>query len=221
MKLSTSAYHLFSRLPSFDVACVYVLDCAQHLEPAKSDVNVVIRRVSAQSLLEISEGALGFVAQDVQQLANEASCLAAFIGDQLVGYLWFRDGHIPASMNTPGAPFRGFDLELGDATQYLFKVFVDEQYRGYRINQLLCEELARQLAAQGYKHLVTLTAWENAAFRRSAERMGFEKLGQCVEVTTHKKSIYYFAADNPSIVRFAVPDSAGEKQPLEDKVIEA
>ena len=222
MKLSTSAYQLFSQLPSCDVACVYVLDCTQHQEPPQTDLDLVIRQVSAESLEKITQGAAyDFTAKDAEEIADTANCLAAFVDDQLAGYLWYRDGEIPAEMNTPGAPFRGFDLELGDTTQYLFKVFVHEHYRGHRINQFLCQELARQLVAQGYDKIVTLTAWENAAFRKSAERMGFIKTGQCVEWTTHSKSIYYFAKEDTTIVRFSAPHVTGEKQHLEDNVVEA
>ena len=100
-------------------------------------------------------------------------------------------------------------------------MFVHEQYRGYRINQLLCQELTRQLVARGYDKIVTLTAWDNAAFRKSAERMGFIKTGQCDEWTTHSKSIYYFAKEDATILRFSAPDVSAEKQRLEDKVAEA
>ena len=206
MKLSTSAYQLFSQLPSCDVACVYVLDCTQHQEQPQTDLDMVIREVSAESLLKITQGgAYDFAARDAEQLATVANCLAAFVEDQLVGYLWYRGGDIPAEMNTPGAPFRGFDLELSDTTQYLFKVFVHKHYRGHRVNQTLCKELAHRLAVQGYEKLVTLTAWDNAAFRKSAEHMGFRNMSQCVEWTTHKKSIYYFPKEDNLFVRFANP----------------
>jgi len=110
-----------------------------------------------------------------------------------------------SEQNTPGEPFKGFDLQLGDSSQYLFKVFVDENYRGQGINQVLCGELARRLAAQGCDHLITLTAWENAAFRKSVERMGFKNIGNCIELATQGKSIYFFAKHSASIVQYVAP----------------
>lgn len=136
------------------------------------------------------------------------SSVAAFIDHRLVGYLWYRDGVIPSEMNTPGDPFNGFDLQLSDSTQYLFKVFVDKQCRGLGINTHLCRELAKRLEAQGCDQLVTLTAWENIAFRRSAERMGFKSIGNCIELATQGKSIYFFAKEDASIVRYVAPDLA-------------
>jgi len=177
-------YQLFSKLPFCDVSIVYVLNCKQlpALAPCEADLRI------------------DFTAEDASQLAGVANCLAGFIDNRLVGYVWYRDGLIPSEMNTPGDPFNGFDLQLSDASQYLFKVFVDENYRGLKINQYLCNALGEQLAAQGCDHLVTLTAWENTAFRKSAERVGFENIGNCIELATQGKSIYFFAKNDSSIV---------------------
>ncbi len=217
MKFSALPYQLFNWVPFCDVSTVYVLNCTAGDNANKNNAGLIIRQLSAQALLKLTAGAVDFTAEDARKLAKTANCLAAFIDDRLVGYAWFRGGHIPADMNTPGAPFRGFDLELGEAAQYLFKVYVDEQYRGYRINQFLCQALARRVAAQGQELLVTLTAWDNVAFRKSAERMGFKSIGQCVEWTFKTKSFYLFAKEEASVARYAAPYSVGGRRRHDDR----
>lgn len=212
MKFSALPYQLFSRLPFCDVSTVYVLDCAPGQDADKYGAGMIVRQLSAEALLKLTAGAVDFNAEDARKLAKSANCLAAFLNDRLVGYVWFRGGHIPADMNTPGAPFRGFDLELAESAQYLFKVYVDEQYRGHRVNQFLCQALGRRIAAQGQELLVTLTAWDNTAFRKSAERMGFRSIGQCVEWTFKTKSFYLFAKEDASVVRYAAPYSVGGRR---------
>jgi len=205
MAIFNYPYQLLSQLPFCDVAIVYLLDCTELSQRSASDARLTIRQVAAQELLDTTQGSFDFDADDARQLANSAHCLAGFIDDRLAGYLWYSEGRIPSEQNTPGEPFKGFDLQLGDSSQYLFKVFVDENYRGQRINEVLCRELAQRLAAQGCDHLITLTAWENAAFRKSVERMGFKNIGNCIELATQGKSIYFFAKHNTSIVQYVAP----------------
>jgi len=170
-----------------------------------SDARLTFRQPTAQELLDTTQGGYDFNAEDARQLANSAHCLAGFINDRLAGYLWYSEGRIPSELNTPGEPFNGFDLRLSDSSQYLFKVFVAENYRGLGINQCLCRELAQRLTVLGYDHLITLTAWQNTAFRKSVEHMGFKNIGNCIELATQSKSIYFFAKHNSAIVRYVAP----------------
>jgi len=205
MAIFNYPYQLLSQLPFCDVSIVYLLDCAEFSERPASDARLTFRQLAAQELLNTTQGSYDFDAEDARQLASSAHCLAGFIDDRLVGYLWYSEGRIPSEQNTPGEPFKGFELQLGDSSQYLFKVFVDENYRGLGINQALCRELALRLAAQGCDHLITLTAWENATFRKSVERIGFQNIGNCIELATQGKSIYFFAKDNAAIVQYVAP----------------
>ncbi len=145
---------------------------------------------------------MDFSQGELNRLWSSCECIAAFKDESLVGYAWYADGTISAELNTAGPPFSGCAMELAADTQYLFKVFVHPAHRGESINVLMCEALGDELQRRGYRRLVTLTEWNNRAFRHSVEPMGFRSIGHCTEWVFGNRSRYRLPDHLDEIARF-------------------
>jgi len=211
VNLADRLYAWFNRLMPFDIAVIYVLDLSRQSviskEPTMGEKKptmgeIEIRSLKEADLLQLLDPVMDFSDGEANRLWASCECIGAFSGDSLVGYAWHATGLIGAYLNTAGPPFKGCAMKLSKDTHYLFKVFVHPEHRGQGINVAMCERLSEDLEHQGCRQLITLTEWNNRAFRSSVEPMGFRAIGHCAEWVFANRSRYRLPDHLNHIARF-------------------
>jgi len=192
-------------LMPFDIAVIYLLELTPQSNTSAyaRQKDIIVRPLRKADQIQLQQPDMDFSAGEANRLWSSCECIGAFKGEELVGYAWHADGHIGAELNTTGPPFSGCAMELAADTQYLFKVFVHPAHRGQSINVLMCEILGDELRRRGYRRLVTLTEWNNHAFRNSVEPMGFRAIGHCTEWVLSNRSRYKLPDHLDDIARFS------------------
>lgn len=207
INLADRLYRLSNRLVPCDIAVIYLLELAPQRTRRKATAcaGLEIRALSEVDLVQLYHPDMDFSVGEADQLWSTCECIGAFSGPTLVGYAWHADGYVSAELNTAGPPFQGCAMELTSDTQYLFKVFVHPAHRRQSINVAMCETLGDNLARRGYRNLVTLTDWNNRAFQRSIEPMGFRSIGHCTEWVFANRSRYKLPDHLGQIAQFSAP----------------
>jgi len=204
-RLTDLLYRWSNRLVPFDIAVIYLLELTpERTSSAATNRNdITVRALRETDQIQLQQPDMDFSAGEATRLWSSCECIGAFKGETLVAYAWHADGYIDAELNTAGPPFSGCAMELAADTQYLFKVFVHPAHRGQNINVLMCQSLGEELSRRGYRRLVTLTEWNNRAFRNSVEPMGFRAIGYCTEWVFGNRSRYKLPGHLDEIARFS------------------
>ena len=99
-------------------------------------------------------------------------CQAYLVGDQVVSYSWYS--------TTPTRIGEQFEFEFPEDFIYVYHGFTRKNYRGARLNGHGMAEAARSATSQGKLGLVGLVEAQNTASLRSAERVGYRRVGSIV-----------------------------------------
>jgi GNAT superfamily N-acetyltransferase len=119
-------------LRRLEIAIVCRQDLSAHVDVFEADVDLDISQASAE---EVDRAAAGLGRRDPHRrdlfrwrLENGCMCFVARAGSALAAYDWFRF--------RPG-PEDGDMIALGEREVFLFDVYVDENWRGHRIQSAI------------------------------------------------------------------------------------
>jgi len=116
--------------------------------------------------------------------------IAAKVHNEVVGVCFLATMSIVSRHNRGGDNFHGIGIRLPANTQFLFKVEVEPDWRGQRINAAMIRFAIEQLGTKQLAQIVTTTDWRNQAFLNSAYRQGFQNVGWASEFVLAGKHFY-------------------------------
>ncbi len=184
-----------------------------------SSPDIVCRTLNASDLSNLAHlGQFGINDSLVTDFENLGfRCVAATVNSNVVGVIFLGSGFVPARHNSGGGRFNGIAVEVPHGCFYLFKVDVDPEHRGKRINAAMIAFAVDELASEGLTAIVTTTDWTNVSFLKSSARLGFQVKGYASEFVfagTHLyqlpkpievksgKSVSYAKALASDVIRF-------------------
>jgi len=169
-------------LRRLELAIVYQQDLTGHVDVFDADVAIDISPVSIE---EIELAAETLRRRDPRRrevfrwrLQHGCVCFAARAGSTIVGYTWFRF--------RPG-PDDGDMIDLAEREVLDFDLFVDENWRGHRIQTALSSRGRLFFKQQGYSTTYTKVSAFNRNSLKSIRRSPWKATGVVLRVRASKR----------------------------------
>jgi len=191
MLLKSFFYRALNKVCRADITQVLFVD-RHTFTAAKLSEDIVCRILNSRDLLNLSaEGKFGLnnaFITDFKEL--RFLCIGATVNGKIIGVIFLSSGLTPARHNSGGARFNGIAVETPSSSFYLFKVDVDSEHRGKRVNAAMISFAVNSLSSDGLDSIVTTTDWTNTPFLKSAMRLGFQRRGYASEFVVAATHLY-------------------------------
>lgn len=153
---------------------VVVVESASLGTLVPSETGYVMRPLTARDAAAVSRITLlktaSTTAAAIAARMQQALCLGAFVGRELVGYTWIGFDGLP----TPGSGRQWlFEFRPGEAC--VFDLYVVPAHRGQRLSVVLRDAVARALEERGCTRLYSVRLAFNRATRRFQARLGAQE----------------------------------------------
>jgi len=218
MLLKSFLYKALNKVCSADVTQVLFMH-KRTFSGVTASPDIICRFLNASDLSDLADsGQFGIDDSFVADFENLGfRCIAAASNGKIAGVIFLSAGFVPARHNSGGGRFDGIAVEVPHGCLYLFKVDVDPEHRGKRINAAMITFAVDELLGEGLEAIVTTTDWTNTSFLKSAARLGFQLKGHASEfvfASTHLyqlpkpieyksgKSVSYAKALASDVIRF-------------------
>lgn len=118
----------------------------------------------------VTSGLLGYAEEDISRVEKEiAICIAVIDQGRLAGICWYAIKPYPHT--------KGYTAYMHPDYVCGYGLNISHEYRGQGIHAVLVQRVQNWMAAHNKKGLLLAINFDNLASRRSAEKMGFSKLG--------------------------------------------